>query len=544
MKKQHLILLIIVSVSAIVFYFQYKCYVPTSDDMYYQFICNDANQGYTASQIGEGTQYINSFSDVFTSMNWFYNHINGRYMVHVAVQTCVSMMSPNTFAVINALFYALFLLMVYRLSIKFDKKTPIIKFLVCVAGAWLLIPFQGNTFLGGVATTVNYLWSGVFTLSFLILHDYLLDKKTQFNIFTLLSLFIYGAFVGSLQESFSIGLAGSFFVYMLLKRKQLTRTEWYLILGLFLGTAFCVFAPGNMIRLSGQGTAGGSSSFLMGCLSSWAVDAFLLTVLMIWFSNRELLKKTLINSSFLLGILLFNSLFCMIIAYIGRHQLICISMCSLIIMFRLWFGYANWSSLAMRCLASVLVIATIVSNYFIYNIRMERYESFTKFCEVALSKPSCGYVTCREYDDVNYTVGNNPLICYYYVGLMPFVGNGLKRSLSLSLSKGKDLRLLDNLYPDDPSVIASECIPSNKVADNIYRVFNNNYVVVLSSKVPTNHIHATMRIERKAFFLADTEETISPGECFEWNHHYYYILGNRGCSSAPIIGVNKLTIES
>lgn len=86
------IILILICVATIAFFFQDKCYVPTSDDMYYEFVLNDTNNGYLAPHVGEGTQYIEDLSDITTSMNWFYCHINGRYIVHFLVQyfTCLT----------------------------------------------------------------------------------------------------------------------------------------------------------------------------------------------------------------------------------------------------------------------------------------------------------------------------------------------------------------------------------------------------------------------------------------------------------------------
>ena len=535
--------LVVAVFAATAFYFLYISYVPTSDDMFYKFICNDINKGATASEVGLGTQYIESMSDVMTSMNWFYFHVNGRYLVHVVVQACTAMMSPQVFGIINSIFYLLFLALLYSLSFSEKRKDSVAKAVVCATSAWLFIPFQGNTFLGGVATSVNYLWPSVSSLSLMILQSSLSEKGKEHNAVFLILMFLFGAFVGSLQESFSVGLAGAYFFYLLINCKNVKQSEWWLLIGLFVGACFCVFAPGNMARLSSQGTSAGSSSFLLGCLSSWAIDLLLVSVVVMYFVDRKYLVKTLYSCRIILGVMFFNALFCMFIAYIGRHQLTCISVLSLIVLFRIWFDYRKWTSLQFNGLACLLLIPSIALYCYVYDVRKTRYETFTNMCQQAVEKGGNSYVTCREFDNVNYVVGNNPLICHYYVGHLPFIGDYcLKRALSLSLSKGKNICLLDNLYPDEPQKIAKLCNKTNRVSANVYRIFNNHFVYVSPRKIEQNKINTILEIKGRAFFLPNTEEKGSAREHFEWAGRHYYLLGNRGALS-PIVGVKEVKIE-
>lgn len=542
MKRNQLIVLLTICVVAICFYLQYRCYVPSSDDMYYKFICNDVNHGFAAPDVGEGTQYIESFSDVLRSMNYFYTHINGRYLVHVAVQTFTAMVPIQVFAAINALFYALFLFLLCRFCISNPTRDLMAKVLICIAGAWFLIPFQGMTFLGGIATAVNYLWTTVFMLAFLVFHQHLQSVRNEQSWWKIAIIFLFGAFVGSLHEGFSVGLCGVFFFYLVVKWKQATKAEKSLLIGLFIGAAFCILSPGNFIRLSSEEMADRCSSFLFGSLSSWAIDALLFSVILLWLFNREYVKSVLRKNIFLIGIILFNSLFCIFIAYIGRHQLTCNSVCSLIITIRLWAGFKCWKPIYLRSLAAMLLLAMVLSHAYVYRLREARYTAFSELCANAINKQPGDYVACRSYEDINYLISNSPLTCHYYVGFMPFVcKDGLARALSLSLSHGKDIHLLDNLYPDEPSAIATICTPDHCVAENIYTVSNNYYVVVLPDSIPLSNITAKIKVRRRAFFLSDTEESIHPKEHFELNGKYYYILGNRG-SLEPIIGVTNLQI--
>lgn len=542
-KKNKFLIIGVVLVAAILFYLLYISYVPTSDDMFYKFICNDINKGAAAAEAGEGSQYIDSFSDVIKSMNWFYLHINGRYLVHIAVQACTAMMHPAIYGILNSIFYFSFLLLLCRFSISDRRNSPISKTIICISCAWLLIPFQGNTFLGGVATSVNYLWTSVFTLCFVLLQTYLSKNDNNRNIPFLLILFLFGAFVGSLQESFSIGLAGTYFFYLVLNRKKAKNTEWYLLIGLFIGACFCVFAPGNMVRLSSQGTSAGHSSFLLGCLSSWAIDFFLLSVVTMFFLNKKSLVKTLLSCKIFLGIIFFNALFCEFIAYIGRHQLICISVCSLIITFRIWGDYRSFSKKVLSLTACFLLIISIFLYCYVYDLRKTRYESFTTMCQQAIEKGGRSYVSCRGYDDINYVISNNPLVCHYYVGYMPFVGDHcMKRALSLSLSRGNNAHLFDNLYPDEPSQIANLCVPNYQVNDSVYRVFNNHYILVSKQSYPIDKVKTKLNVKGRAFFLPNSEEAGTAREHFEWKGYHYYLLGNRGALS-PIVGIKEINIE-
>lgn len=533
----------LIFIASFFFFIQDSCYVPSSDDMFYKFVCNNSNNGQLASEIGEGTQYIENISDVVKSMNWFYCHINGRYIVHFLVQYFTALVSHNVFSIINALFYALLLLFIYKLSVADSNKYSLETAVICVTFSWFLIPFQGLSFLGGVATSVNYLWSGVFFLIFLYLHKRVKSNWVNISFYKTALLFFFGAFAGSLQESYFLGLSCVFFIYFIIFIKKTCLAERALLLGLFVGTVVCVLAPGNFIRFSQQGDSGSASSFLFGMLSSWGIDVLLASTILMFFININYLYAFIRRNWILIGTILFNSLFCAFIAYNGRHQLTCISICSIILTIRLWSGIRLWSRVVIRSLAVALFLGLIASHIYVYQIRLRRYESFTNFCKEAL-KTSNDYISCREYEDVNYILANSPFVCNYYINCIQFVCmNGMKKALSLSLSHGNNMNLFDKLYPDEPNSLAAMCSYSNRVADNTYRIRNNYYVVALDHQVPTSAISARIKVKRRAFFLSDTYETIRPKVYFSNNGMHYYILGNRG-ELEPIIGIEKVMISS
>lgn len=522
-------IIVVFLVSFILFYGQYQFYVPMSDDLFYQFIQGDIQ-----------VRYIQSFGDVLESMNYFYTHINGRYLVHVAVMICLTLMPLFVFLVVNSIFYACFVVLLLKYC--FGNLGQISWNVIILVGviSTVFIPMQGLTFLGGIAPTVNYLLTAVFVLLFLILYDKY-KKKNTIKRHTYVLLFIFSTLVGSLQESFTIGLAGAYFVYMIINRRIIKRQEIVMIVGLLLGTSLCVLAPGNFVRLGNTGLESGHAYFVLGCLASPGICFLFGTILYQYITKREFLFKSIKEHSIIAMTILFNAMFCVVIAYIGRHQLTAIAIFCLILTIKLLKEQIVRRTTWMHFTTLIVLIFFLSGYIYIYQLRKERFDAYNEFItQIQSNNGQLPYVSCSSLCNFNNKVDKNIILNGNYIGLIGYVGNNaLKKYLSLALSKGNRDDLCKCVLPDTPDNISDKCIKANVKTESMYDIGNGYYVFRCNVKDKPNGVAIDARMKPKVFFFRDENIKLRPCEEFEYKGYYYYLFS----PVRDILSIERVNLE-
>lgn len=207
------------------------------DDLAYRFYY-DTN----SALVRPTSEPITSFWQIFPSMWHHYCSVNGRFTSHILIQLFCGLLGKPVFNIANSFIFILFIYYFIKL-VSYNNKSLFLSILL--ASIVFLLPFPGQTMLW-LAGSINYFWTATFSL---IIIFYIINSRDKTaNPWLLFLLFIWGIFVGWMNESISIGVSGGMFVYLILKWKKLGKSKVALILGYLLGTALIIFSPGTFAR--------------------------------------------------------------------------------------------------------------------------------------------------------------------------------------------------------------------------------------------------------------------------------------------------------
>lgn len=269
---------------------------------------------------------IRTMKDIIESQYDHYFLYNGRFLVHCVVQLFCGILGIEWFRIFNTLFFVAFCGLTVRLVYNTWTR-PIVYYAVVSLMLWLFIPRISFTVLGNISCCVNYLWVGVATICFLLLWEKIKLSTDQFEV-KKVGLVVFGAVVGSLQESFSIPIAGALFLYYCFNISKFRGVVAWLVLGYWMGTLMLVFAPANFIRLNATSNYIGIKSFLFDSVYRAITILFDYTpflifgiVILIWLIVKNSIAKHLKENNVYYIMLFIAILFPILVAYINSHQL-------------------------------------------------------------------------------------------------------------------------------------------------------------------------------------------------------------------------------
>lgn len=306
---------IVIAIVSFFFYLINDASPLRCDDLVYQFMWLNVDTG---SYPVDLNNRIDNFHEAIISQINHYQVMNGRFVVHLIVQCFCGFLGKPMFNIINAIVYALFLVgSIQLLKLNFFSEKI---FLICVL--WLILPIQ-YILSFDIAFAVNYLWVATACIYYIIwLEKTISSAYIQAwwkNIFLL-----FGAFIcGSSQEGFTIPLSASVFIYSLINLKKLNSSSLCLIIGLWLGTALVVFAPGTLKRGNSVVADFDFMAFLhtkmQVLIYSKRFLAFLLLAVIVYLTKgRRYITTFMYDHALIIGIIVFNLLF--VIAFPRYNQ--------------------------------------------------------------------------------------------------------------------------------------------------------------------------------------------------------------------------------
>lgn len=246
---------------------------------------------------------IDNITEAFVSQCNHYVVMNGRFIVHFITQCFCGFVGKDVFNVCNAIVYICFLFF----GIRFVGAKNIHQILFVLVGLWLLPPIQW-IFSFDVVFPINYLWTTTACLFFL-LQFHKVSKSEYISVWPNLLFLLFGFLCGNFHEGFTLLISGSLFFYVLFHFREMNKSQWCLIVGIWLGTLTVIGSPGIW------GRATGASAMSISELLSRKLDIFL-------YSKRlYLLIILLFISYFFLGkrqILLFlkqNQIECLVVVF-------------------------------------------------------------------------------------------------------------------------------------------------------------------------------------------------------------------------------------
>ena len=233
---------------------------PTlSDDVLYHFIFQ-----YDESA---PVQPIESFSDIITSQWVHYHIINGRIVIHTIIQLILWLMNDHVFHVVNALMFVVLIKVAAPLSSPQGGKTkpsPLgeregalrrgVRLLTTHLILFTLLFVVMNGFQGEMLWnigSVNYLWTSVAVLSFLLWMRRIKERPISLKYILLSPLALL---VGCTHEGIHFPLSIVFLIYIIIHRKTIYKQAVFPFLLFFIaGSVCCMCSPALWSRAGEEG---------------------------------------------------------------------------------------------------------------------------------------------------------------------------------------------------------------------------------------------------------------------------------------------------
>ena len=266
---------------------------------------------------------ILNLGDIWESQRDHYMNQNGRFIAHFVVQLFCGMWGIQIFQIFHSAMFVALCALTTRLFYK-SWQAPILWYLNSAICFGIFMPSTNMIFFGNISCGINYLWVAVATAYFfLVLEQNQKENSLPKNIL----FFIFGFFCGSLQESFSIPIAGALGIYYLFNLKKLKGSIAYLVIGYWIGSILCICAPGNILRFLTVMDSGGEGSsighrILVLFNSLWFL-ALLLGGMIIynWVSKKINITEEIKEHKMILLMLTIEFVFCVVVMCVGGHQL-------------------------------------------------------------------------------------------------------------------------------------------------------------------------------------------------------------------------------
>ena len=480
LKKKTSIILTL-GIVAVVYYAMVRLNLFVCDDFRYAFI--------------QGTNKpIRTIADAINSQCHAYMFENGRFIVHTLVQCFAGIWGMEWLRIFNTLFFIVFvwctcLLVNNGKSWKISISSVMF---VCIMMLFA-IPVFGYSFLGNIACSINYLWTGALSLAFLCVLNYY--SKSKYNIVSI-GLCLCAAIIGAMQESFSIGLSVGVFVWMLINRKRITPLQVALVIFYCIGSAIVILAPSNFLREAGWNsgstsflmrTVSGACSVLLYCHTMVAMCVCLIVGCFVSPAKMKCFCKE--NICYLITIGL-SAIFVACVAFTGPHQLVSIEMFSAIVLLNLIMKNRRFNALINNKRVALLLCIILISlcipiYYYRYQVKCA-YEEMINSARNSTDECMIG----GDYDNLSFGERNFFVKNYTSTELNL---NIPMTSLSMYLSCGENSSLISTRLPQNKKEIIAICSDSkNAIGSNVYHRSGDCFYIIKSAD---KHINIIMEEE-------------------------------------------------
>ena len=436
MNKKTIYTGLILGIFFLAFYFQDRYAIFSIDDWTYAFVVQDSYFNYqSVADDNVVRQPIMSFHDALLSQSRDYFKTNGRLIIHTLTQYFCGTCTMAQFVVFNSIIFAIFTLLLIQLT---TCGNDLWKLLLLLSAIWILLPHKGLTMMGNITCSKDYLWGCTGNLIFLCLLHQTLSRKH--GIIGLLLFVIIALIAGSLQESFSIGIAGACFILVVLRWHNINSQLKTMIIAYIVGTGICMMTPSNFRRFDDIGGMGFHSNSLLGLLSSPVFLLFIISI--IYLAKKGKLKNVAQNNmTLVLTMSVFiNVGFALFIAYNGRHQLTAVNVFCFIVLFRTWMPLIHPKHL--KIVTALLLLTSIASYQPILAYRKQYYEAYNLIFKRA-KQSQTGIVSGWEFEQQTDELKSNPILECNYVWPFTFQDwDFFERSLSVYLTKGESNQMI------------------------------------------------------------------------------------------------------
>lgn len=513
--------------------------ISVGDDLGYMFTDSALHKG-------DG-KLITSIWECFTTQTKHYFSTNGRFLVHTTTHFFTAIAGMKVFNVVNAFVFGLLWLLVSKAISPGVKERKFFAYLLSLFLLWTCVPAPGATLLSLVAFAMNYVWTAVAYLAFLlVLKKVNAASKTFRRNYLLYALCAVGSIVvGSLQESYGLPISAALFILAVFNLKKLKSLTLTMILSFFAGCAACVFAPGNWCHAEQGGGFSLESimrkSELLSYELMFSVISLLLVIMIVLFIVNRKEAKNIIKQNAFYFVAIGVSLLLAILTFTSTRQLFCPSVFAIIVMGRIllrWEDvvvYRRVLSVAM----SVALIGIIVGGYFL------RKNTYAIYNEVVGQLGGKSRVLTADVSNANFNSDNAFLRWFAEVYAPdPFANTKLhlvfdgntKRGLSRMGWENQKKTNVSNVLPYSKTNIEKRFDGSSKARPIGKTTKLKVATVQLDKKYKTARIYKSYTKADKymAFKTEDKSDALS---CVKYIHngYVYLILDHNAPDSVVLI---------
>lgn len=250
------------------------------------------------------------------------------------------------------------------------------------------MPLPGHIFLGSISMCINYLWVSCAVVWFLLLYNHIGNGDTPCKRWKNICLFMVALIVGSLQESFTIGLSGAFFIYYCFHINEFKGSVRWLVLGFWIGTAIVTWAPGNFVRMEVEKTQNifvGITRYTKNIISLVIETKLLLGVIFLSMilsvKNSGGIKNFLSKNTILLLSMIIEALV-VILVYSGARQLTSIELFALILLVKMLYEFGGRLVDKYHVALEVLMVVILLIVYVpVYGYRRDGFVAYKNLYE-------------------------------------------------------------------------------------------------------------------------------------------------------------------
>ena len=364
------------------------------DDFVYKFMFEGGTVNYDHP--------VRTIGDIVASQVEHYQSVNGRSLVHFLVQLFTGLLGKPIFNLLNALVFALFLLLLGRRAcrnVSGDGRDIFV--LTLTLALVLLLPRFMDTFLW-MTGSVNYLWSATAVLLFLVMYERRRMLPAGWGMALPL---VVALLAGWTHEGITLPLAISLVIVNLrYMRSNGGKQGLWLALAFLAGACLTALAPGTLAR---SGETGGLSASSLGLKAVAGITVLsqlrlvylaLLLGIILWFRDREAVKRVLARDAYLV---LAAVLSLGIVFYSGQtltRSAFGLELFSLMIVLSL-VGEAmpRWNANVLKWLGVALVVALVAFYALLLRHSISSWQESQRLIAQIEQSPD-GIVGTREHD--------------------------------------------------------------------------------------------------------------------------------------------------
>lgn len=319
---------------------------------------------------------ITNVTDLLKSTFVSWHNLNGRFFCNLLMMAFPTLIGNVIFNILNTMVFTISLCLMIKLVVPKFNCSSICPIAIVLCGFYVIMLENGSLFFWG-AGSANYLWSMAMSLGFLVILQYLQNKKTrmttEINILILFSSF----FLGLQHEMFVIPMSFSLLVFYAFNRNLLNKNLLFALVGFCVASLIVFASPGNFNRVGSESGIEDlnfmaiirrvialckSLKFFYLFLGVWVIFRFKHKNEAIFFLKRNILILLMLFSSFAIPIF----------AGQGGRATVAIEVFSIIVLGRLIYafynsGYVRWFYGIAICLF-VHFTLVIYDSFYKWNI--------------------------------------------------------------------------------------------------------------------------------------------------------------------------------